>query len=79
MVQLRKEDMTVINMISSNFEMRTKTAEDFMNNLKELDKCTSNIEVFSSNFNFPVFSIYDWYANNSTNEKILDIIKFINM
>lgn len=79
MVQLRKEDMTVINMISSNFEMRTKTVEDFMNNLKKLDKCTSNIEVFSSNFNFPVFSIYDWYANNSTNEKILDIIKFINM
>ena len=76
---LMREDMVVINMIKNNYDMRTKTEDDFMDNLKILDKDKHNVEEFAFNFNFPVFSIYDWYLYNATRDKIETIIKYINM
>ena len=64
---LMREDMVVINMIKKNYDMRTKT------------KDKHNVEEFAFNFNFPVFSIYDWYLYNATRDKIETIIKYINM
>lgn len=76
---IKREDMTVINMIKSNFSLRVKDRESFLNACKTLDENVLNREEFASVFIQPVFSIYDHYYNIDDNDRINKIIKFINL